>query len=137
VSFIKHDQTQSVISDVEMHDLADIFLLAINSRNWDMLRMIITKDCIWRWPGTDDYSGTAIGADSVIKEITSLVDRIYDSRLINILYGLNGVAISLHFHTKMRGREIDEDLVTVCVLRGHLISGINTYLTNADGIEIP
>jgi hypothetical protein len=99
--------------------------------------LILTKDCIWRWPGTDNDSGTAIGAESVIKEISQLAGHILDLKLINILYGLNGLAISLHFHTKMSEKNADKDLITVCILREYQISGINTYLLKADKEPAP
>ncbi len=129
MSFINRDQTETMISDGEMRDLTNKFLLAIKLRNWDLLRMIITQDCIWRWPGEESFSGTAIGADSVIKEISGIAGRVIDIRLKKISFGLNGVALSLHFHTKMTGFETDQELITVCILRGHQIAGINTYLS--------
>ena len=129
MSFINRDQTEPIISDEEMRDLADKFLLAIKLRNWELLRTIITKDCVWRWPGDETFSGTAIGADSVIKEISGVAGRVIDIRLKKISFGLNGVALSLHFHTKMTGFETDKELITVCILRGYQIAGINTYLS--------
>jgi uncharacterized protein len=136
MTFVKYNETEQTISNREMTDLASKFLLSIETRNWDLLRLILTKDCIWRWPGIDNNSGTAIGVESVIKEISQLAGRIFDLRLINILYGLNGLAISLNFYTGMSGKNVDKDLITVCNLRGDLISGINTYLSKAGGIEI-
>lgn len=137
MTFVKYSETEQTISDQEMTNLASKFLLSIETRNWDLLRLILTKDCIWRWPGTDNDSGTAIGVESVVKEISQLAGRIFDLRLINILHGLNGLAISLNFHTRMSGKNVDKDLITVCNLRGDLISGINTYLSKADVMEFP
>jgi uncharacterized protein len=128
MSFIKYDQTEEPISDKEMLDLANRFLLSIKTRNWDLLRMIITKDCVWRWPGTSPVSGTAIGADSVIKEISGMKGRVNDIRLVKVSYGMNGVALSLHFYSTLANRNNQEDLITVCILRGYQIAGINTYL---------
>jgi hypothetical protein len=130
MSFIKYDQTEQPISDKEMLDLANRFLLSIKTRNWDLFRMIITTDCVWRWPGTGPVSGTAIGADSVIREISGMKGRVNDIRLVKVSYGMNGVALSLHFHSTLANKINQEDLITVCILRGYQIAGINTYLAS-------
>jgi hypothetical protein len=132
MSFVKFDQTERPISHQEMLDLANKFVLAIKSRSWELMKMIITKDIIWRWPGSEMISGTAIGVESVIKEISAFSDRIKDLQLNKISYGLTGVAVSLHFIATLNGKEVDEDLITVCLLRGYQIAGINTYLSDVD-----
>ena len=118
------------ISNQEMLDLANRFLMSIKRRDWELLRLIITKDCIWRWPVADSDSSTAIGADSVIDKIAEIADRVIDLNFNKVLFGENGVAISLNFHTKMAGKEADKNLITVCILRGYQISGINSYLSD-------
>jgi len=130
MSLIKSNQTEQPISENEMLNLANRFLLSIKSRNWELLRMIITKDCVWRWPGDGIFSGTVVGEDSVVKQISDLADRASNLRLLRISYGLNGVALSLHFNVKIAGGDVDEDFITVCSLRGYKISGINSYLSD-------
>ena len=139
MAFVKHDQMEQAISDKEMLYLANRFLLAIRSRDWELLRLTITKDCVWRWPGNGPLSGMAVGADSVIKEISGMAGRVLEIKLRKVLFGLNGVALSLQFHVLLKGVEADEELVTVCNLRGYQIAGINTFLatdTPIDGITI-
>jgi hypothetical protein len=120
------------ITNKEMLDLANRFLLSIKRRDWELLGLIITKDCIWRWPEVDSDSTTVIGSDSVIKNIANIADRVIDLNFNKIAFGLNGVAISLQFHTKMAGKETDKNLITVCMLRGYLISAINSYLSDTE-----
>ena len=128
MTFAKFDPAEQAISDKEMLYLANRFLLAIKTRDWELLRLTITKDCVWRWPGNGPVSGVAVGAESVIKEISGMAGRVLEIKLRKVLYGLNGVALSLQFHVLIKGVEADEELVTVCNLRGYQIAGINTYI---------
>jgi uncharacterized protein len=120
------------ITNKEMLDLANRFLLSIKKRDWELLRLIISEDCIWRWPEADSDSNTVVWCDSVIKNIADIADRVIDLNFNKISFGLNGVAISLQFHTKMAGKETDKNLITVCILRGYLISAINSYLSDVE-----
>jgi ketosteroid isomerase-like protein len=136
MALIKPGQLEPIISDKEMLDLINKYCQAIKSRNWDLLRLIITQDCVWRWPGTNDESGTAIGTDAVIKQVSDMTRRVLDLQLVKILYGVTGVAMSLHFQTVLSGEKVDEDMTTVCNLRGYLISGINNYLSKVDELPV-
>ena len=137
MTFVKYNQFERAISEEEMEDLTDKLLLSIKSRNWELLRLIITKDCVWRWPGIGPFSGMAVGADSVIKEISGMSGRVLDLKLRKVLYGLNGVALSLHFHFTLTDVDSDQELVAVCVLRGYQIAAINTYISIPDGGDLP
>src|SRR5207342_65642 len=110
MTFVKFNPDEQVISDKEMLYLANRFLLAIKTRDWELLRLTITKDCVWRWPGNGPVSGAAVGADSVIKEICGMAGRVLEIKLRKVLFGLNGVALSLHFHLLLKGVEADEEL---------------------------
>lgn len=132
MALIKPNQLDQMISDKEMLDLINKFCLAIKSRDWDLLRLIITTDCVWRWPGTNNDSGTAIGADSVIKQASIMAGRILDLQLFKVLYGVTGVAISLYLQTFLSGQKAEEDMTIVCTLRGYQISVINNYLSKVD-----
>jgi uncharacterized protein len=137
MAFVKYDKIEQAITDEEMLDLASKFLLSIKSRNWDLLRLIITRDCVWRWPGIGPVSGMAVGIDSVIKEISGMAGRVTELKLRKVLYGLNGVALSLHFHFILSGVDSDQELVTVCMLRGYQIAGISTYVAVPNGSDLP
>src|SRR5450432_4030543 len=134
--FIKNSELSGqVISNQEMFDLANRFLLSLKNRDWELLRMIITPDCIWRLPGTTMISGVAFGADAIVKRATQIVNKGLNLELLHILYGMNGFALSLYNQENKGELIIDEYLTMTCILRGYMISGINTYLSDMEGLD--
>jgi uncharacterized protein len=114
----------------EMLELAKKFLSSLKLRNWELLRLIITPDCIWRLPGSTMISGIALGAEAVVKRATQT--NCDGFSLLHILYGMNGFALSLHNQESKGGLIIDEYLTTVCTLRDNRVSGINTFLSDLE-----
>jgi hypothetical protein len=121
------------ISKEEMFGLANRFLNSLKNRDWELLRLIITKDCIWRLPGSSMISGVAFGVDAVVKRASQT--NCQGISLLNILYGMNGFALTLYNQETKGELIIDEYLTMVCILRGYSISGINTYLSDLEGLD--
>ena len=134
--YIKNNELSGqVISNAEMFDLAHRLLGSFKNRDWELLRSIITGDCIWRLPGSTMISGVAFGAEAIVKRATQVVEKGLNLELLHILYGMNGFALSLHNQEKKGELIIDEYLTMTCILRGHMISGINTYLSDIEGLD--
>jgi hypothetical protein len=123
------------ISNQEMFDLANRFLSSLRNSDWEHLRIIITEDCIWRLPGTAMISGVAFGANAIVKRAMQIVKKGLNLELLHILYGMNGFALSLHNQENSGELIIDEYLTMTCIVRGYMISGINTYLSDMEGLD--
>jgi len=54
-------------SDDKRH-IAETFLLGLRTRDWALLRKIMTPDIVWTLPGHSRISGEARGIDAVIPE---------------------------------------------------------------------
>jgi hypothetical protein len=121
------------ISKGEMLGLANRFLNSLKNRDWELLRLIVTKDCIWRLPGSTMISGVAFGVDAVVKRASQTSCQ--GLSLLNILYGMNGFALTLYNQETKGELIIDEYLTMVCILRGYYISGINTFLSDLDVLD--
>src|SRR5664279_1156657 len=132
--FIKDSELSGqTISKEEMFSLANRFLNSLKNRDWELLRLTITKDCIWRLPGSSMISGIAFGVEAVVKRASQT--NCQGISLLNIQYGMNGFSLTLHNQETKSELIIDEYLTTVCILRGYRISGINTFLSDIEGLE--
>ncbi|PSL46141.1 hypothetical protein CLV51_103117 [Chitinophaga niastensis] len=127
---------KNILSTEEKSNIALQFITALKTRDWDLMRSIITEDCTWTLPGTSVISGEAIGADAVIKRAQRLRDFGVMVQLNHILIGLYGVTLSLH-NTAVRGDlQLDQYVAIVCELEDHKISKLATHLHNVDGINV-
>jgi uncharacterized protein len=136
IMYIKSSELSGqAISNHEMFDLANRFLASLKNSDWELLRLIITADCIWRLPGTTMISGVAFGADAIVKRATQIVNKGLNLELLHIQYGMNGFALSLHNQENNGELIIDEYLTMTCTLRGYMISSINTYLSDMEGLD--
>jgi hypothetical protein len=94
--------------------IAQQFLEALRSRDWNLLRSIMTGDIVWTLPGTSLISGKANGVDEVIVRAQRIVSYGLTFNLNYILIGQSGIALALH-NTASRGTQtLDGHLVTVC-----------------------
>ncbi len=115
--------------------VAHTFLNGLRDRNWEMLKSVMTEDIEWSLPGSSLISGRAVGAEAVIDRAKLIVSYGLDFALLNILYGENGVTLSLN-NTAQRGALVlNEFLSTVCLLREGKIYAINTYLSDVDMVN--
>jgi ketosteroid isomerase-like protein len=119
-------------SDTEKKEIAKTFLTALRSRDWDMLRILMTEDIVWSLPGESLISGEARGTDAVLQRAQTIVRFGVTFTLKHILIGQSGVALSLNNTAKRNTLNLDQHLATICSLRDGRISRIDTYLSDVD-----
>ena len=125
--------TNQLLTDVEKKQLAETFLRALGTKNWDLLRSIITEDIFWTLPGTSVISGEVSGADAIITRAQQIVSYGVSLELKHILYGQYNVTLSIHNQASRGELILDEHLATVCTILNGKISKIETYLSDIDG----
>jgi ketosteroid isomerase-like protein len=115
--------------------LANHFLSVLKTRDWDLLRSILTEDAGWTLPGSSLIAGHARGAEGVVKRAQRIVSFDLAFQLNHISYGLYGVSLSLH-HKATRGELVlDQHWDTVCRVRAGKISALDTYISDVDGVN--
>jgi uncharacterized protein len=112
--------------------IAETFLLGLRTRDWDLLRKIMTDDIVWTLPGHSRISGEARGLEAVIERAQIIVSYGLTFNLKHILEGQAGLALSLRNTAERQGKILDEHLATVCQLREDRICSIDTYLSDVD-----
>jgi hypothetical protein len=129
------DSPASPVSKQLQSAIASTFLTAMTSNDWDMMRSIMEPDLQWTLPGKSLLSGPANGVEAVVKRALSLKKFGVMFQLMNILYGWDGVALSLH-NTANRGSLILNEYVTIAFRLGASnITGMTTHLSDVPGIE--
>jgi hypothetical protein len=124
-----------MVTDEHKKTIARQFLEALRSRDWSLLRSIMTDDIVWTLPGTSLISGEASGVDAVIGRAQRIVSYGLTFNLNHILIGQAGLALSLHNIAKRGAQNLDEHLATVCNLRDGKICAINTYLSDVEMVN--
>ncbi len=115
--------------------LAQRFLKAYGSGDWDALRALFTADIEWTMPGTARISGTAAGVEAVIARVEQIVASGIHTELLHVLVGQDGVALSLRNTARADdGRELDEHLATLLRIRDGRVYKIESYLSDVDGM---
>jgi len=127
--------THQLLTDLEKKQLAETFLHALGTKNWDLLRSIITEDIFWTLPGKSLISGEVSGADAIITRAQQIVSYGVSLELKHILYGQYNVTLSVHNQASRGELILDEHLATVCIIRDGKISKIETYLSDIDGLN--
>jgi len=116
-----------MVTDANKEAIAQQFLAGLRSRDWNLLRSIMTEDIVWSLPGTSLISGEASGVDAVIARAQRIVSYGLTFTLKHILIGQHHLALSLHNTAKSGNQILDEHLATVCLLRNEKVCAINTY----------
>jgi uncharacterized protein len=111
-------------------EIAEKFLNALRSRNWELMRTIMAPDIVWSLPGSSRISGEAHGVDAVIARCQIITSYGLNFGLKHVLYGQSGFALSLNNTAKRGDLVLDEHLATVCSLHEERISRIDTYLSD-------
>jgi uncharacterized protein len=124
-----------MVTDADKKGIAQQFLAGLRSRDWSLLRSIMTDDIVWSLPGTSLISGEASGVDAVIARAQRIVSYGLTFTLKHILIGQHDLALSLHNTAKNGNQILDEHLATVCLLRNGKICAINTYLSDVEMVN--
>jgi len=125
--------TNLLLTDLEKKELAETFLKAVGTQNWDLLHSIITEDISWTLPGTSLISGEVHGVNAIITRSQQIVSYGASLELKYILYGQYNVALFVHNQATRGELILDEHLATVCTIYNGKISKIETYLSDIDG----
>ena len=88
--------TNQILTDLEKKKLAETFLNAVGTQNWDLLHSIITEDISWTLPGASVISGEVSGANAIITRAQQIVSYGVSLELKHILYGQYNVTLSVH-----------------------------------------
>ena len=115
--------------------LAESFLSALRTRDWDLLRSLMTENVTWSLAGQSLISGEAKGVESVIQRAQTIVSYGLTFTLKHILVGKHGVALSLHNTARRGNLFLDEHLTTVFGLRDQKIATISTYLSDVEMVN--
>lgn len=115
--------------------VATTFHRALTTKDWALLRTVMSPAVSWTLPGDNAISGTADGIDAVIARAELIAGYGLDFALQHVLVSRDNMALSLH-NTAQRGDLVlDEYLATVCRLEDGLITAIETYLSDVDGMN--
>jgi len=115
--------------------VANTFLAAMKSNNWPLLQSLMLPSIEWTLPGSSVLSGPATGIEAVIKRAQSLKKFGVMFNLLHVLYGWNGVALSLYNTAKRGDITLSEYVTIVFKIDGEHISRLTTHLSDVSGIE--
>ena len=132
---IQRVYTNQLLTDLEKKQLAETFLYALGTQNWDLLLSIITEDISWTLPGASVISGEVSGANAIITRAQQIVSYGVSLELKHILYGQYNVTLSVHNQASRGELILNEHLATVCTIREGKISKIETYISDIAGLN--
>jgi hypothetical protein len=118
--------------ETSYQQIAHTFLTGLKDRDWDAMRTVMADDIVWSLPGSSRISGQAVGVDAVLQRAQTIVGYGLDFALKHVLYGVDGVTLSLNNTAKRGALVLDEHLATVCTIRHGKIVRIDTYLSDVD-----
>ena len=122
-------------TEKEKAEIAQKFQTGLRTRDWDLLKSIMTEDIVWSLPGSSLISGEARGLEAVVKRSQLIVSYGLTFTLKHVLYSEHGVALSLNNTARRGNLTLDEHLATVCQLRDGKIFTITTYLSDVDMVN--
>jgi ketosteroid isomerase-like protein len=101
------------------------------TNDWDGLASMLTPDATWQLPGHNRVSGSA----PVVSKAQAISSYGVSFTFEGILVSAENVALMLHNIAERDGRHLDEHVADVCIIRNGLIAGIETYLSDVDGMN--
>ncbi len=129
------DQHGKFPTDDDKLYIGNTFLSALKNDQWDVMRSIIAPDAVWTLPGTSVLSGPANGVDAIINRAKGLKHFGVKFQLKHMLYGLQGVTLSLHNTAIRDNLLLDEQVAIVCQINDGRITSMTTYLSDVAGIN--
>jgi ketosteroid isomerase-like protein len=121
-----------MITEAEKQAAANGFLIGLKTRDWDLMKSIMTEDVVWSLPGNSLISGEARGVDAVVNRAKLIVSYGLNFAFQHIMYGYYGVALSLNNTAKRGDLILDEQVAIMFVIRDGKISAINTHLSDVE-----
>jgi uncharacterized protein len=106
------------------------FLHATALKDWVAMRNIVADDAVWTLPGTSAISGESKGGDAIVARARQLSEYGVNVSIEYMLYGVAGVALSLHNTAQRSDVVLDEHLCNVCQVRNGKIASIDTYVSD-------
>jgi ketosteroid isomerase-like protein len=116
-------------------DIGVSFHHALETRDWPMLRELMSANVTWSLPGDNTISGTAAGIDDVIARAELIAAYGLSSTLERVLVSRNNLALGLHATARRGEHVLDEHIAAVCTLRGGRIVQVESYLDDVDGMN--
>ncbi|MFD5825645.1 nuclear transport factor 2 family protein [Lentzea sp. NPDC060358] len=116
-------------------DVAATFMKALGSKDWSLLRDLLTEDVTWTLPGDNRISGTVAGPDGVAERVELISSFGVHFALLHVLVSRDNVALNLHNTATRDDAVLDEHLATVFTLRDGKVARIETFLSDVDGMN--
>lgn len=123
------------MTEDQKRSFATAFITALQARNNDLLRSVLTDDAVWSIPGNSAVGGEAVGADAVVEKGAYLGSHGVHFELLHVLYGWKDVAISLHNAAQRGDHILDEYLTSTLRLRDGKIDRIDTYISDVPMLD--
>jgi len=123
----------TIICDEDKLKLGNDFLSAFKNRDWDLLRSIITDDCIWWLAGSGELAGQSDGPEEIINKAKQFVNRLsLQADLIQA--SLNCVTLGIYNKALTGIPGANEHIATVSTIRDGKISRIISFFFDVDGV---
>jgi uncharacterized protein len=120
------------MTEAEKKEIAGKLYNAINARDIDLLKAVLTDDIVWSLPGKSLMSGEAHGVEAVLKRAEILSRYGVNIEVEHVVYGLKDVALHLHNTGRRGDRVLDEHLTNLYVLRDNKICRIDSFVSDVD-----
>lgn len=112
--------------------MAATFHQALTTKDWALMRTVMSPDVTWSLPGDNMISGPADGVEAVIARADLIAGYGLAFTLEHVLLSRTNMALALHNTANRDGLVLDEHLATVCTLAEGKIVEIKTYLSDLD-----
>ena len=129
------NSTQVKLPDEVKLNLAMQFMAAVKNNDRNLMKTILIEDAAWTLPGTNVLSGITKGADAISDKAKQILSYGVNIELVNSLYSLNGIALSVHNQGSKNGLVLEEYLIIEIVFKGDKIAAVHTNLSDIDGMN--
>lgn len=95
----------------------------------------MTEDVVWSLPGSSLVSGEALGVGGIIERAKHFAAFSLKIKILYVLFGRTGVALSLHNTGSHNGRTLDEHLTTVMQFEGDKVKRLDTFISDVNMLD--
>lgn len=121
--------------DDARYELGTTFHRALITKDWDLLRTLLTPDATWVLPGDNVISGEVVGAEAVIERGALIASYGVSFTLESVQVSRDDMALGIHNTAQRAGAVLDEKVSTVCRVQEGRIAAIETYLSDVAGMD--